>query len=182
MITTKAALKEYIEKDNSWYPLNGRKQCVVAFFVHYPQWRLKQYLIFLRKQEFYINTANGSKLKGFLGLYYERKKNRLGEKLSIEISPNCFGKGLQLYHGGIVVNSAVRAGENCKLHGGNCIGNNGRTDAVPYLGDNVDIGYGAVLIGDIQIANDCVIGANAVVNRSFHEPHSRIIGVPARKL
>ena len=48
------------------------------------------------------------------------------------------------------------------------------------MGNNVDIGYGAVLIGGITIADDIKIGANAVVNRSFTEPGVTIAGVPAK--
>ena len=51
---------------------------------------------------------------------------------------------------------------------------------MPHLGNNVDIGYGAVLIGDITIADDIKIGANAVVNKSFTEPGVTIAGVPAK--
>ena len=182
MITSKYELREYIAADNAWYQPRGLKEKLVAVIARYPQWRLKRFLYFLRKQEYYINTAGGNKLKGLLGIYYERRKNVLGEKLCIEIHPNCFGKGLQIYHAGIMVNHAVRAGENCILHGGNCIGNNGTADIVPQLGSNVDIGYGATLIGDIRIADDCIIGANALVNRSFEEPGSKIVGVPARKI
>lgn len=183
MITSKNELREYIAADNAWYCPKSKKDKIVAAFARYPQRELKRFLYFLRKQEYYINTAASNKLKGILGLYYERRKNALGAKLGIEIGPNCFGKGLCIYHGGsIVVNAAVRAGENCMLHGGNCIGNNGYSDAAPQLGDNVDIGYGAVLIGDIQIADHCVIGASAMVNRSFTEPGSKIVGVPARKI
>lgn len=155
---------------------------IIAIVANYPKWRLKRYLYFLRKQEYYINTANGNKIKGLMGIYYEGRKNRLGAKLGIEISPNCFGKGLQLWHGNIVVNPAVRAGENCVLHGGNCIGNNGFSRDTPRLGDHVDIGYGAVLIGDIQIGDYTIIGANALVNRSFVEPGNKIAGVPARNI
>ena len=152
-------------------------------FLQYPSYSLKKFLRYLRKQEYYINTAKDSKLKGLLALYYERKKNKCGTRLGIEIGPNCFGKGLQIYHiGSIIVNPGVRAGENCKLHGGNCIGNNGKTQAVPRLGNNVDIGYGAVLIGDIDVANDVTIGANAVVNRSVYESSSTVVGIPAKVL
>lgn len=182
MITSKAELREFIASDNTWYDPWNFKEKLTAVIAHYPKWRLKRYLLFLRKQEYYINTANGSKLKGLLGLYYEGRKNSLGEKLGIEIPPNCFGKGLQIYHAGIVVNSAVRAGENCVLHGGNCIGNNGFAKTVPQLGNHIDIGYGAVLIGDIRIADNCIIGANALVNHSFEVPGSKIVGVPARKI
>lgn len=182
MITSKNDLREYLSADNAWYQPRGLKDKLVAMIAHYPQWRLKRYLYFLRKQEYYINTAKGNRWKGLLGIYYEGRKNSLGEKLGIEIAPNCFGKGLQIWHGSIVVNAAVRAGENCVLHGGICIGNTGTVNVVPRLGSNVDVGYGATLIGDIRIADDCIIGANALVNRSFEESGSKIVGVPARKI
>ena len=101
--------------------------------------------------------------------------------MGIEIGPNCFGKGLQIYHiGSIIVNSGVRAGENCKLHGGNCIGNNGRTLDVPHLGNNVDIGYGAVIIGPVEITNNVIIGANAVVTTSVLDKGKTCVGIPAK--
>lgn len=182
MITSKAELRAYIAADNAWYHPESMKSRMVAAFAAYPQRDIKRFLCYLRKQEYYINTAKGNKLKGLMGLYYERKKNKLGSRLGIEIGPNCFGKGLQIWHGNIVVNASVRVGENCVLHGGNCIGNNGKEDVSPCLGDNVNIGYGAVLIGDIHIANHCVVGANALVNRSFETPGSKVVGVPAHKI
>ena len=180
MITSKEALKEYIEADNAGQQRQNLKWKLISRYAGYPQQRISKFKYYLRMQEYYINTARGNKFKGLLGLYYERRKNRLGEQLGIEIGPNCFGKGLQIYHSGIVVNAAVCAGENCRLHGGNCIGNNGKTEAVPRLGDNVDIGYGAVLIGDIQIADGCVIGANTVVNKTVEKKDSTVVGIPAK--
>jgi len=183
VINSKKDLKEYVKADNSWSNCDGWKNKFIQWFSNYPSYELKKYLVFLRKQEYYINTARGNKIKGALGLYYERKKNKLGMRLGIDISPNSFGKGLQIYHSGnIIINHAVRAGENCKLHGGNCIGNNGKTQAVPILGNNVDIGFGAVIIGDISIADNVIIGANAVVNRSITETNSVYVGVPAKKI
>ena len=182
MITSKVELKEYIAADNAWYNPKGLKNKLITYVAAYPQRDFKRFLYFLRKQEYYINTANGSKFEGLMGLYYERRKNLLGAKLGIEIGPNCFGKGLQIWHGNVVVNASVRAGENCILHGGNCIGNNGKEDVSPRLGDNVDVGYGAVLIGDIHIADNCIIGAKALVNRSFEETGSVIAGIPAKKI
>lgn len=181
MITSKKELKEYIACDNDWLQPYSTKEKIVSRYVSYPSRSLKRFLYYLRKQEYYINTAKGNKIKGFLSIYYERKKNRLGQKLGIEIGPNCFGKGLNLYHGGsVIINPAVRAGKGCSLHGNNCIGNNGLSKEVPRLGDNVDIGYGAVLIGNIEIADNIKIGANAVVNHSFKEPGCTIVGNPAK--
>ena len=103
--------------------------------------------------------------------------------MGIEIGPNCFGKGLSIWHGGsIIVNPSVRAGENCVLRGANCIGNDGKMDKNPVLGDNVELGYGAVIIGNVTIADNTKIGANAVVNHSIEESGCTYVGVPARKV
>lgn len=181
MIQSKDDFYKYIQADNSYYMPNNMKEKMIGRFARYSSYALRKYLFYLRKQEYHINTANGNRVKGLLGLYYESKKNHLGNCLGIEIGPNSFEKGLQIYHiGSIIVNPAVKVGENCKLHGNNCIGNNGKTKAVPRIGNNVDIGYGAVLIGDIEIADDVIIGANAVVNRSILEKGSTFVGAPAK--
>lgn len=181
MITSKEELKDFLALDNNWFLPTSFKERVVERVAKYPTFVLRKYVLYLRKQEYFVNTAGKSKIKGLLGLYYERKKNDLGMRLGIEIGPNCFGKGLQIYHSGsIIVNPNVRAGDNIKLHGDNCIGNNGKTEGVPRIGNNVDIGYGAVLIGDIAIADNVKIGANAVVNQSILEEGCTVVGVPAK--
>lgn len=60
------------------------------------------------------------------------------------------------------------------------IGANGGSHKAPKIGDNVYIGPGAVIFGDIEIADGCYVGANAVVNKSFLEPNSVIVGIPAK--
>lgn len=181
MITSKSDLKKYIKADNHWQLPCTPKENVVEYAAAYPSRTLRKFLHLLRKQEYYLNTANGSKWKGFLAVYYEGRKNRLGSRLGIEIGPNCFGKGLNLYHGGsIIINPAARIGENCSLHGANCIGNNGLAPETPILGNDVDVGYGAVIIGNVTVADRVKIGANAVVNRSITEPGCTVAGVPAR--
>lgn len=181
MIRSRKELEEYVKEDNQWLLPETYKEKIIESIASYPSYILRKYLRYLRKQEYYINTANGNKWKGMLAVYYEGKKNRLGSKLGIEVGPNCFGKGLNIYHGGsIIINPAVRAGENCSLHGANCIGNNGLTTGVPRLGNGVDLGYGAVVIGNVEIADNVKIGANAVVNRSVLEPGCTVAGVPAK--
>lgn len=181
MILSKKDLNDYIAADNNFLIPANYKESLIARGVQYPTTVLKEYLYYLRKQEFYVNCAQESGIKGFIGLYYERKKNKLGNKLGIEIGPNCFGKGLSIWHiGSVIVNPAARIGENCTLHGNNCIGNNGKSQAVPRIGNNVDIGYGAVIIGDIDIADNVIIGANSVVNKSILIPGSVVVGVPGR--
>ena len=181
MIQNKTDLQEYLAADIHLGVPTTRKQSFVTAFCRELYYMLNRYLTLLRKEEYIVNTAKGNKLKGALGLYYDRCRNRLGNSLGIEIGLNCFGKGLTIYHlGSIIVNPAARIGENCKLHGANCIGNNGKSQGVPRIGNNVDIGYGAVIIGDIEIADNVVIGANAVVNKSVLVPGATVVGVPAK--
>lgn len=183
MIKTREDLAEYIESDNNWYVQESRKWRLIDAFTGAPYYMLKKYLRYLRTFEYHINNSKGSRFHTYLGYFYERRKNRLGNKLGIEIGPNCFGKGLSIWHGGsIVVNPNVRAGENCVLRGSNCIGNDGATDRNPVLGDHVELGYGAVIIGDITIASNTKIGANAVVVRSIEENGNTYVGVPAKKI
>lgn len=92
-----------------------------------------------------------------------------------------FGKGLQIYHhGSIIVNGKARVGENCQLHGNNCIGNNGKTWGAPVIGNNVDIGFGAVIIGEIELADDIKVAAGAVVVKSCTVSGTTLAGVPAK--
>ena len=182
MIVDRQSLNRYIEKDNGFAKQN-KSRVIYMKRVHDPEYFINKYLLFLRKQEYYLNTANGNKFKSLLGLIYERKKHKLGIKLGFNIPPNSFDKGLTIYHtGSLAINTTARIGENCKLHGNNCIGNNGIEDKCPTIGNNVDIGFGAVVIGDITIADNIKIGANAVVNKSFAEPGITIAGVPARRV
>lgn len=181
MIRNKKDLAEYILSDNSFAKESGRQKCMKR--VHDTEYYISKYLEYLRKQEYYINTANSNVLKKFLSLYYERKKHNLGNRLGFYIGPNCFGKGINLWHHGtVIVNPDAKIGENCVLHGNNCIGNNGTENVNPVIGNNVDIGFGAVIIGNVKIANNIRIGANAVVNKSFTEPGITIAGVPAKKV
>ena len=183
MIQTKQDLKDYIAADNGWYNRKDRKWRMIDRFTAAPYFLLKKYLRYLRCFEYHFNNSKGSRYHTCMGYFYERKKNRLGSHLGIEIGPNCFGKGLSVWHGGcIVVNPGVRAGENCVLHGSNCIGNNGKTKEIPVLGDGVELGFGAVVIGDVTIADQTIIGANAVVTRSIEEAGGTYVGAPARRI
>ena len=100
------------------------------------------------------------------------------------ISTEKIGKGLTIYHPtGIVVNGNAVIGENCHFHGNNCIGNSGiDTMACPVLGDNIMLGVGSKIIGDVRLANNIKVGAGAVVVSSFLEEGITIAGVPAKKI
>ena len=114
-------------------------------------------------------------------LFFDRKRNRLGLKLGYEIYSNRIGSGICIYHNGpIVIHKNAVIGDNCELHGDNCIGNDGKTDKCPIIGDNVKIGVGAKIIGDVKIADGVTIGAGAVVVNDLSIKGSTAVGVPAK--
>jgi serine O-acetyltransferase len=100
------------------------------------------------------------------------------------MSPNTFGPGLSIAHrGNIVVNGGARIGANCRIHVGVNIGTEaGKADAAPTIGDNCYIGPGAKIFGPIMIGPNTVIGANAVVNKSYPEGNQTLGGIPAQAI
>lgn len=90
------------------------------------------------------------------------------------------GKGFVIEHsGGIVVSGFARFGDHCRIRNGVVIGLARTEDpCAPQLGDNVDVGAGAKLLGNIRIGNHVRIGANAVVVTDVPD-NSIAVGVPA---
>lgn len=91
------------------------------------------------------------------------------------------GPGLRLPHGGrgVIVHSSVSIGARACLYHRTTIGvRNG--DIGPRLGDDVYLGTGAVVIGDIDVATGTRVGANAVLMSST-EGGGTYVGVPAQR-
>lgn len=90
------------------------------------------------------------------------------------------GPGFVIEHsGGIVVSGFARFGANCRIRNGVVIGLAHVADpCAPQFGDNVDIGAGAKVLGNIRIGDNVLIGANAVVITDV-PADSIAVGVPA---
>ncbi|HEX5177260.1 MAG TPA: DapH/DapD/GlmU-related protein [Chthoniobacteraceae bacterium] len=93
------------------------------------------------------------------------------------------GPGLRLYHGqGLVVHERTIIGANCTLRHGTTIGNKSAADsACPVLGNDVDVGAQAIILGAVRIGDGAVIGAGAVVVKDV-PPGVTVVGNPARAL
>ncbi len=141
---------------------------------------IAKYQKYLRLEYYYRKRSGIYKIAE---MWYCRKKNKLGNRLGFYMDCEVFDKGLLIYHhGSIIVNGFARVGRDCKLHGNNCIGNNGTSLKAPRIGNNVDIGFGAIIIGDVTLADNITVGAGAVVVNSFTEKGITIGGVPAKKI
>ena len=115
--------------------------------------------------------------------WYRLLFHKYSVKLGFSIPLNVFGPGLSIAHyGTIVVHHADEIGNNCRIQEGVNIGATSGGKMAPKIGDNVFIGTGAKIIGDITVADDVAIGANAVVVRSIPEKGVTYGGVPAKKI
>lgn len=181
MIRNKKDYIYYLEKDRKALKVKKRNFIVQYLLnVFYPNyiWVFQKKL---RRLEYFKNTQTNIFRKFvYLLLYSRYRKYEL--KLGFSIPPNVFGAGLSIAHyGTIVVNGNARIGENCRIHIAVNIGANGGSKA-PVIGNNVYIGPGAKIFGDIVLKNNLMIGANSVVNKSFEEDAVVIAGIPAKKI
>src|SRR5271156_5320193 len=93
------------------------------------------------------------------------------------------GRRFRIDHfGGIIISGDAVFGNDCIVRNGVTVGlrHTGHRGS-PILGDRVDIGAGAKILGPIRIGDDVIIGANAVVLTDV-PPNSLAVGVPARVL
>ena len=102
--------------------------------------------------------------KYFLARYISEKAKR---KTGIEIHPGAtIGKGLFIDHGvGVVIGETAIIGNNVTIYHGVTLGGvkNINKKRHPTIGNNVMIGCGAKILGDITIGNNVKIGANSVI-------------------
>jgi serine O-acetyltransferase len=118
--------------------------------------------------------------KGF-GLVYRLSYKCIQIVTGIELPCEVvIGRNFVIDHfGGIVISGYARFGDNCRIRNGVVVGL-ARVDdpCAPVIGNCVDIGAGAKLLGRITVGDHCLIGANAVVVRDV-PAYSVAVGVPA---
>lgn len=177
MIQSRSDLKTYLRADAI---SRGDARRLRAFVVD----PVARFTVLLRVHEYLLNTGKPALVRLPLLIWFRRLSVRLG----FSVGPNIFGPGLAIVHYGLLVlDPTTRIGRNCRIHMGAHIGGAAQfvpTDEAhlhsPRIGDNAYIGPGAKLYGAIRIGNDCTIGANAVVTRSFAGDGLTLAGVPAK--
>jgi serine O-acetyltransferase len=101
----------------------------------------------------------------------------------IEIHPGAtIGNDFFIDHGmGVVIGETTIIGDNVTIYQGVTLGGTGkeRGKRHPTVGNNIVIGTGAKVLGNINIGDNSYIGANAVVIKDV-PPNSTVVGVPGR--
>ncbi len=171
MIKSKADFRAYCEADCESLQISRNEKVRFLNEIYVFQMRM-------RKLEYAINCGKNPLKVLYRKILFRKSSVRLG----FSISPNTFGPGLSIAHRGtIVVNGGARIGANCRIHVDVNIGTEaGKSDSAPRIGDNCYIGPGSKIFGPVIIGSGTVIGANAVVNKSFPEGGQTIGGIPAK--
>jgi serine O-acetyltransferase len=101
----------------------------------------------------------------------------------IDIHPGAtIGQGFFIDHGtGVVIGGTAIVGDNVTIYQGVTLGGTSlqRKKRHPTIGDNVVVGSGAAVLGDITIGDNVKIGANSVVVKDV-PPNSTVVGIPGR--
>ena len=123
--------------------------------------------------------------------FYERKhlilaryiSEKAKRKTGIEIHPGAtIGKRLFIDHGtGVVIGETAIVGNDVTLFHGVTLGGTGKEKGKrhPTIGNNVFIGSGAKVLGNIIIGNNVKIGANAIILKDVPS-NVTIVGVPGK--
>lgn len=179
MIKDKKDLKYYLKADAIAIGAGTKRPHLISRYESDIIWK---YQIALRMTEYYHNCKSHGLWKVIYKMWQYRLF-RMQVKTGISIPINVFGPGFSISHlGPIVVNGFAKVGKNCRLHPFTVIGMDGRSDETATIGDNVYISAGVKIIGKVDIADDVMLGAGAVVTKSITEKSTTWGGVPAKKL
>ncbi len=171
MITDKASYRYYLERDLKAYQLEKLS------FYNYCWMDSLRFQRRLRKIEYLNNVKRKNIFCRIQLILLEISNHHLATRLGFSVPKNVFGAGLCFVHyGTIVVSARAKIGENCRIHPSTSIGD---YNGVPTIGDNVYIGPGAKIFGNITIGNNVAIGANAVVNSDIPD-NVTVGGIPAK--
>lgn len=101
------------------------------------------------------------------------------DSLYINMPPENIGGGLYIQHGFSTIIAARSIGENCHINQQVTIGYNGSESSI--IGNNVTVTAGAIVIGNVSIGDNSIIGAGTVVTKDVPE-RAIVVGSSARTL
>ncbi len=134
------------------------------------------------RQMFFFRLSRWCKRIPLINLLIAAIYRLHSEFYGFQIPPNLdIGDGIYIGHyGTIIINANAKLGSNINLTTNVLIGqtNRGKLKGAPTIGNNVYLGYGCVVVGNIKVGNNVLIAANAYVNQDVPD-NSIVIGNPA---
>jgi serine O-acetyltransferase len=138
-------------------------------------WR---YVKVLRYAEYHCNSHG--LWHRIMQILYLRDLRHLAKITGFQIPINTVGAGLQIFHWGtIIINGKARLGNNVTLYPGVLIGWKNPGDGAPVIGDNVFIGSGSKIIGDVKIGDNVTVAQNCVIVKDIPKG-SIVVSQPIR--
>lgn len=142
-----------------------------------------KYTIVMRFCSFLANRRTNIIGKIRFRLFYELLRH-YEIKYGILISPYAdIGTGFYISHyGGVRLHFTSKIGKNCNVGHNVTVAqtNRGANTGAPTIGDNVYIGPGAIIIGNVKIGNNVLIGPNSLVIKDV--PDNAVVGSPPAQI
>lgn len=132
---------------------------------------------------YFMRKANNYKRLSPLGIYYRFILRKLSYKYGFQIPAETkIGEGFYINHfGTVVINAATQIGKNFTTSHSVTIGqsNKGKRKGCPISKDNVWVGAGAILVGNIVVGSNVLIAPNSYVNIDIPND-SIVVGNPIK--
>ena len=125
----------------------------------------------------------------FLTLFYWRLKGGAqylrvlkADNSSLHIHCGEIGHNLMMFHPYSTIIHARKIGDNVQIRNNTTIGDKDDDwSKIPTIGNNVNIGPGSIIFGNITIGDNVVIGAGTLINKDI-PANSVVVGNPFRIL
>lgn len=133
--------------------------------------------------EYLIGVMNKAKENGILSYYFKIKWQKICEKCNASIPLHTKWGGVPVFpHSiyGIFISCEATIGKGCTIFQQVTIGSNALKDSkncgAPTIGNNVYIGAGAKIIGNVRVGNNVRVGSNCVVTEDIPDNATVVLG------
>lgn len=148
-----------------------------ARMLGYDSYLLSRYFYHLRMVEWHELTPPNLWRKVLVG-WHKYKMRKYGRIVGLQFHPHTIDFGIKIYHWGwMIVNSKAKIGKNLTIYPGVTVG--ASKGGVPTIGNNVFLGLGSKVFGEITIGDNVIVAPNAVVVKDVPD-NCVVAGVPAK--
>lgn len=148
-----------------------------AHILKYDSYYIGSYIKAMRIVQ-YCESHNSLK-NTIIGGINKLRMRSIGHKIGLQIHTSKIDWGIRIHHwGNIVINQKAIIGNDFCIYPGCCIGKT-EHGGVPTIGNNVTFFTNSAAYGGINIGNNVIVAANAVVMHDVPD-NCIVAGVPAK--